>query len=411
MTVFQDLNEDILLAVLTKCDVYTVLCTSRINKLIHTLALSKHVWVAIVADLIARCLMDAFSDPDYIHYSGLELREAVKRVVCGPTWATSGSRPTIHHQLSVESPDIAPGNKPSTWTTSFKIVQVDLTTGLSFDVCQMPLCAEIGGWWLVRDAVISGDFVIMTLRIADSWAVLLINWMDSVYVMFHQTATVPGLAVVSGHVLVATTTFEAPHHPVLMVYTLASLATYWRPLTARWRPIATRTFDLHRIQQGSGMMPDFVEHPGAHAGWHVAGAATGMGMQLTLRESPLRQGSYQLTFVVSERGAFPPRVDPHGYRPDPGAIFVTYRVSVSAGKLRMVQTSAVPVVLECRARDVSYAGYSVISQGVEAVDLDRQKTIKKRQLRLINHESIHLSLSSGAVTTLSGSSVSVSYYS
>jgi hypothetical protein len=54
----------------------------------------------------------------------------------------------------------------------------------------MPLCAEIGGWWLVRDAVISGDFVIMTLRIQDSWAVLLINWMDSVYAMFHQTATV-----------------------------------------------------------------------------------------------------------------------------------------------------------------------------------------------------------------------------
>jgi hypothetical protein len=94
----------------------------QINKLIHTLALSKHVWVAIVADLIARCLMDAFSDPDYIHYSGLELREAVKRVVCGPTWATSGSRPAIHHQLSVESPDIAPGNKPSTWTTYVKLL-------------------------------------------------------------------------------------------------------------------------------------------------------------------------------------------------------------------------------------------------------------------------------------------------
>jgi hypothetical protein len=69
-------------------------------------------------------------------------------------------------------------------------VQVDLTTGLSFDAFKMPLGAEIGGWWMVRDTVISGDFVIMTLHIQDSWAVLLINWMDSVYVMFHQTSTV-----------------------------------------------------------------------------------------------------------------------------------------------------------------------------------------------------------------------------
>jgi hypothetical protein len=69
-------------------------------------------------------------------------------------------------------------------------VQVDLTTGLSFDAFKMPRGAEIGGWWMARDTVISGDFVIMTLHIQDSWAVLLINWMDSVYVMFHQTSTV-----------------------------------------------------------------------------------------------------------------------------------------------------------------------------------------------------------------------------
>lgn len=66
--------------------------------------------------------MDALSDPDYIHYSGLELREAVKRVACGPTWATSRSGPAIHCQLSVESPDIAPGNKLSTWTTYVKLL-------------------------------------------------------------------------------------------------------------------------------------------------------------------------------------------------------------------------------------------------------------------------------------------------
>jgi hypothetical protein len=95
---------------------------SQINKLIRILTLSKYVWITLVVDLIARCLMDALSDPDYIHYSGLELREAVKRVACGPTWATSRSGPAIHCQLSVESPDIAPGNNLSTWTTYVKLL-------------------------------------------------------------------------------------------------------------------------------------------------------------------------------------------------------------------------------------------------------------------------------------------------
>ncbi|KAJ6548639.1 hypothetical protein B0H19DRAFT_1161502 [Mycena capillaripes] len=104
MTSFQNLNEDVLLVVLAKCDVYTVLSASRLNKLIRTLALSKYVWVALVADLIATCLIDAFSDPDYTEYSAPKLLAMVKRLVCGPRWGT----PALHRKLSVESPDIRP---------------------------------------------------------------------------------------------------------------------------------------------------------------------------------------------------------------------------------------------------------------------------------------------------------------
>jgi hypothetical protein len=137
-------------------------------------------------------------------------------------------------------------------------------------------------------------------------------------------------------------------------------------------------------------------------------------MRLALRPSPLRRGSYALSFVVYEKGTFPSwdiaAVNWYGHSPDPGTILVTYRVSVSQDGLQLVQSSAVPTVPACKAGDVSYARYSIVKPGsIEDVDLDRQEA-GKTELEVIRGESIHLSPSSGAVTTLAGSLVSVSYF-
>ncbi|KAF7355945.1 hypothetical protein MVEN_00923700 [Mycena venus] len=478
MAVFQDLDEDILLGVLKISDVYTVLSASRVNKLIHTLALSKPLWVALVEDLIARCLLDAFSDPDFMDYSAPELREVVKRVMCGPTWTEDGSTPVIHRQLSVESSDIIPNKTGSSWPAyvrllpggrfftleiydgrlecwsvatgrcvwnysqerrtgyvvdvldggmtarfllpgtlkdSFSIVQVDLMTGVSYEVFRMPRKDEIR-WWTDSDALLSGDFVILTVHIHGSWVVLLINWKEGMYVNFHQTLTVPGMAVVLGHVILTTATLDPPYRPVLLVYTLASLAAYWRPL-ADWCPLSIPAFDLHRIQQGCGIVPALVENPGATEGWQVAAEGVRLasqGMRLAIRESPLRRETYALTFVICERGTFPPwdmcSINRYGFSPDPGAILVTYRISLSQHGLQLVQTSAVPTVPTCKARDVSYARYSVVKRRIEDIDLHRQEGAEKRRLGPMAYESVHLSPSSGAVTALLDSSVSVSYY-
>lgn len=54
--------------------------------------------------------MDALGDPNFREYSGLELRAAVKRLVCGPeTWADASSPPTIRLQLPIEFSPIKPG--------------------------------------------------------------------------------------------------------------------------------------------------------------------------------------------------------------------------------------------------------------------------------------------------------------
>ncbi|KAJ6517884.1 hypothetical protein C8R47DRAFT_1204990 [Mycena vitilis] len=470
MTIFQDLDEDIVLVVLTKCDVYTV------NRQIRTLALSKRVWLAMVANLITSCFIDSLSDPNFYNYSAAELREMVKRVVCGPSpWANTpgtGCTPLANRKISVQSPCITagpdnrstyvkllPGGRfftlenyngklecwsiesgrciwsysekrrttyavdllndgylarfllPGSSERTFTIAEVDLGTGIAKEVFQTRSETETGGRWTVRDAAISGDYLTLTVHIDDSWAVLLINWKERIYLLFHQSSTVPCVALIPGHIILGSETVEPPHRPALIVYTLAALKPHWRPLTTCLHLDGHDSFDLHRIQQGYGLPPTLVEYPGVREGWEITpGPAGECGMQLLTRESPLRRGSYVLAFVVSEHGAFP---GPNNY-PDTtrgrGAILVRYCVSIPGppSRLRLRQTSAVPIAA-CRARDMSYALYSSMIEGVEDMDLLRRQG-RRWLVRRGNHDSMHLSPYSSAVTALAGSKVTVSYY-
>jgi hypothetical protein len=139
MAVFQELDEDILLVIFRTCDIYTVLTAARvcmfrriyqnltsimsqINKLIRVLALSKAVWVALVADLIARCIMDAFSDPDFRNYSAAQLRGMVKRLVCGPALAEERPARVIRRQVSVDTSDIFSNKISPRWSTYVKLL-------------------------------------------------------------------------------------------------------------------------------------------------------------------------------------------------------------------------------------------------------------------------------------------------
>ncbi|KAJ6453866.1 hypothetical protein C8R47DRAFT_1228876 [Mycena vitilis] len=488
MAKFHDLGEDILFVVLRRCDVCTVLSASRINKQIRLLALSKFVWLALVTDLIARYLIDFLSNPDFAKYSAAQLRGMVERALCGPAWAKAGARspPEINRQVSVQSSYIAPspgcsltvkllpGGRfftlqnhdgglecwsvalarciwsdsrrwlshrpyaadvvddgktarflvPGSSERSFKIVQVDLGTGITFDIFERPPGVEIGDWWMIRDAVLSGDFLVLTLNVYGVLAVLLLNWRESTYLLFHQTLTVPGMAIIPGYIILGSASPDPPHRPVLLGYTLASLAPHWRPFAARSesesrRLITTRSFDLHRIQQGDGIVPAFMEYFGACEGWQIA-PERGIrcrgetGMQLTVRESLLHRGSYDLTFVVSERGAFQsPKNNPDS-RVDRGAILVAYRISGSFPALRprlqLMQLSAVPISAACKARNVPNARYLSMIEGVEDINLHRRASEGRNLVGRCNCDSIHLSPYSGAVTTLVGSSVTVSYY-
>ncbi|KAJ6494251.1 hypothetical protein C8R45DRAFT_1134938 [Mycena sanguinolenta] len=446
MAIFQDLNEDILLTVLSTCDVRTVLRASQVNKLIHALALSKPVWVALVADLIARCIMDAFSDPDFANYSAPQLHQIVKRLLSvesadisstqgGSSWSADVKLLPGGRFFTLESYDgrlqcwsletglcvwtysqkrrtgyavdiIDRGNTarfllPGSSKDSFIIEQVDLTTGSSLEIFRMPRRDEIR-WWNDGDVSLSGDFVILTIHIHRSWVVLLINWREDTYINFHQGST--GLVVVRGHIVLGTATLNPPHRSILFVYNKASLAAHWRPLTD-WPPTATHAFDIQNIQQcsGPGPLPSFIENPGHHKSWQAAPEGVlpvSQGMRLALWESPVQRDTYALSFVLYEEGKFPSWdmsvFHRSGHRFGLGAILVTYHLSISQQGLQLVHASALPTLPMCKSRNISYARYAIINNGVEDVNSRRQESKGEGILGPIVWESIHLSPTSGA---------------
>ncbi|KAJ6557007.1 hypothetical protein DFH09DRAFT_1317583 [Mycena vulgaris] len=95
------LDDDVPLTVLSVSDVYTVLAVATVSRGLRTLALAK-VWLALVADLTARCLMDPLPSEMLVTCSALDLISEVRRLVCGPaTWAGGSSVPAVLRMRSI----------------------------------------------------------------------------------------------------------------------------------------------------------------------------------------------------------------------------------------------------------------------------------------------------------------------
>ncbi|KAJ7806370.1 hypothetical protein B0H13DRAFT_2387112 [Mycena leptocephala] len=102
---FEALGDDILLQVLSLCDVYTALSVSAINRFLRGVALTKHLWLSLVRDLGFRGVLDLPTANDLESCSAAELVDLIKRVVVGPTsWAPmSSARVPPSHRLTVHT--------------------------------------------------------------------------------------------------------------------------------------------------------------------------------------------------------------------------------------------------------------------------------------------------------------------
>ncbi|KAJ6557012.1 hypothetical protein DFH09DRAFT_1317587 [Mycena vulgaris] len=90
-----DLNEDVLLVILSVCDAHTVLTLPTVNKNIRAMAMMEPVRLALVAELTARLLMDPLPDTMLATCSSRDLIAEVRRLVCGPKSWEEGSVATV----------------------------------------------------------------------------------------------------------------------------------------------------------------------------------------------------------------------------------------------------------------------------------------------------------------------------
>ncbi|KAJ6622064.1 hypothetical protein B0H10DRAFT_2015140 [Mycena sp. CBHHK59/15] len=446
MSMFHELDEDILLGVLSNCDVHAVLCVSRVSKLLRSIAMSKPLWLSLLADLASRSLMDAFQYSEITNCSTAELIQMVKRLVTGPeTWSRRTVTPAVWREISVKPTSIRGGTNPTeynirllpggrhvmvehhtgrfecwsvktgslVWTgAEFSIVHVDLCLGHSNVLFRMPHGVHIG---FTKTPVLFGDFFSVYLRLPDAAVVLLVNWREERYIIFHSSScwTKPALAGVPGHVILATAAPDPPYEPWILVYTLASL-------TARWRP-ASQFECSYRVDKTSGISPVLVDDLGAHVLWCSVETDT-VAIQLDLHESSLRRGTYKLTLRLS--GVYLPlrrrladMLRGGSSRGISGALFFTFHVLPTdrALPLRLVQTSAVPAPPDSWFHGISYAGYSVNTLDWTLLDLHLRRGGAAEKARTepvlnISFRCLHLSRSSGALTSLVDSTVMVSYY-
>ncbi|KAJ7098867.1 hypothetical protein C8R44DRAFT_988701 [Mycena epipterygia] len=283
------LDADILSHIFALTDVYTILSLSRVNKLFHSAAFTKQLWLSVARNLASRWLIDPPADEILEALSTDELVDEVKRGVVGPrTWSpTSSTLPTVDRQITVhELPDghvlpdgrhivsynrtdaggafykgvecweVKTGRRLWGWAAPNYLVyvatfdirrggseavvsvvnamhehnhiiifQVDLETGDSHDVFHLPIDTAFP-----PRVQISGDF--FTCQSEWPSIVALVNWRTGRFIVFgvsdnQDTALFPG-HIVLGY-SVSGSVFSHTDH--VRMYSIASFHRIWRPIS------------------------------------------------------------------------------------------------------------------------------------------------------------------------------------
>ncbi|KAF7342632.1 hypothetical protein MSAN_02020000 [Mycena sanguinolenta] len=432
---FHDLDEDVLAQILLLCDIYTVLSFFRVNKSFRCLALSKQLWRSLVFDLSSRHFiphLDAIQD-----CTTAQLLAAAKWLVCGPeTWtAQAHAPPTVSfsrtfppggearllpggrhlavlrsrnlycqdvltgrdifiraleplHTMSWEMEMLDDGHtaiflflhSPIGMAPELSILRVDLTMGHSDQLFHLEL-NQNGG--LYNSPIISGDFLALRLKANENQRmIVVINWRELKYVQFNDsnfseiTFANDRLVFLPGHIILVTAASKPPNEQLLVVYTLRSIASRWRP--------------LEELQHNAGLPPEellisperispMIFQRLVHNS-RVLRVSQGARLHIgiMLHPNPIRRDAYKVVVYSSDttpntsRQGFN-RVQGEGRGRGQGTVLFTYavhaspRVGIRAStdyELSWTRTSAFAIAPEIIRFPLSYAGYAVISSHI-----------------------------------------------
>ncbi|KAJ7450976.1 hypothetical protein B0H11DRAFT_2330749 [Mycena galericulata] len=429
MVLFHDLDEDVVPRILEFCDIYTVLSVSRVSKVFRALTLSPQLWISILLDLSARCLIYIPDRQKLLTSSTKELIGEVRRLISGPTtWSEqSPTPPTISSSrsfhnvslnagvsgirllpgggyfvldqgLSIRCFDASTGeciwSRPTrvsdyavemlddgrsaifflvlyTSIQELAVVHVHFTTGHSEDLFHVRLNIHMG---FCKNPAVSQDLLGLCLRFTDTddSALIVINWRQRTFVIFNGSPAWPrpGVAFVPGHVILTTAAKEAPYEQLILVYTLTSIASRWEPLSEVESNDRLSRYPRILAEDTS---PAIVEHI-AHQNQVFRNASR---VQMTLHKSPLHENGYKLILYVSDLPAVQEKRtlrQQFGLAPRraQGAMLFTFRLMVPSSTervLRLSRTSVTPAVADLFFPKVSYAGYSVDSVNGRVIDV------------------------------------------
>ncbi|KAK7060026.1 hypothetical protein R3P38DRAFT_2495846, partial [Favolaschia claudopus] len=222
MVTFQELGEDIVLLILTSCDVSTVLIMGEVNRVLRVWSLRKQLWISLVEELVSRNLVDTPHRKSLVDHSVPDLIALVKRTVLGPaTWLESESGPSLTEEIQVshtclptdsmellsggryifvgrreDSIEMLDGGDMAVVCVvvrgKISIIQVCLNTGTSTELAQIQLPAQLR----VDGQMISlcGDFVALTVTwvftatdFSTKRFLLLVDWRRRTYILIRYS--------------------------------------------------------------------------------------------------------------------------------------------------------------------------------------------------------------------------------
>ncbi|KAF8188437.1 hypothetical protein K438DRAFT_1833556 [Mycena galopus ATCC 62051] len=354
------LGQDVLVKVLSSCDVYTVLCVSQVNRYLRIISMTKQIWIFLIQTLQSCSIIALPPGTELGTCSTEELVKMVKRTITGPRTlaCTSLLPPTIFHEVvlpaeslitreeyhypivklvggrcvvlvrreSLEVWDIFTQRKiynhqgRTDWPTAelaresiilgfiyrnednfetVEIRQIDLRS--MDDALQAKITIRgytSAGWY------ISGDFAAITLG---SSVVLFVNWREQTAVLLGDVPPwqVDDVGFMSGHVIILSTTHnpEPPQEACLTVYSIADFAEFWAPIS---QLDFTQHVSFMRISPVRIEVPKRGNEP-----FRVQDSP-----YLRILPSPTRENTYH---VVLGLGEYTP--GDYDFRDPPGAVF------------------------------------------------------------------------------------------
>ncbi|KAF7297039.1 hypothetical protein MIND_00936400 [Mycena indigotica] len=320
------LNDDIWIAVLSLCDVSTVLQVALTSRTLHRVSQCRTVWLSVLRDLTARGLVDTLTTAED-NYSTAAIIKHIRHTVCGPLSSTRSRRilkitPALHStdpSLSAASGSVKllPGGRYLTvvrpqqfdcidvgtgrraWslfgavhdyavemlnnghsmrlgtvirkvgerTSRIGIIDVDIDTGQAKTRLNISTGLRVNAELeKFSNTHMNGSFLSTTFKAHAKTFILLLNWRNDEYILFQSdfNDTASSLFTISNHIILATASAFSPHVPVLLQWSLKSFRHHWR---------ATNTLSLRcamSIHSATTPIPAFTTELHRHTLWDVS---------------------------------------------------------------------------------------------------------------------------------------------